>query len=235
VVRPEDAEQLRTLPTPVIADAVVRLGLPPRQAPPGLRGTHTGAIAGRALPVRHAGSVDVFLEVFEHAVAGDVLVIDNGARTDEACIGDLVAHEAKGAGITGIAIWGLHRDATEIIEIGLPVFSYGTLPFGPISARESDPERFTSARFGADVVVTRADIVVADDNGAVFFAADSLDSVLRSASAIRAAEAAQVDQLRQGVSLRQQFGFVDYLQARQEDPARTFRQHLRERDKAVEE
>jgi regulator of RNase E activity RraA len=41
---------------------------------------------------------------------GDVLVVDNGGRLDEACVGDLVALEAKHAGVAGIAIWGLHRD-----------------------------------------------------------------------------------------------------------------------------
>jgi hypothetical protein len=37
-------------------------------------------IAGRVLPVRHYGSVDVFLEAFSRAGAGDVLVIDNGGN-----------------------------------------------------------------------------------------------------------------------------------------------------------
>ena len=46
------------------------------------------------MPARHYGSVDVFLEALSSAGPGDVLVIDNGGRTDEACIGDLVALEA---------------------------------------------------------------------------------------------------------------------------------------------
>lgn len=44
-------------------------------------------------------------------------------RLDEACVGDLVTLEAKGEGITGIVIWGLHRDSQELREIGLPLFS----------------------------------------------------------------------------------------------------------------
>ena len=40
-------------------------------------------IAGRALPARHYGSVDVFLQALEGATAGDILVIDNGGRRDE--------------------------------------------------------------------------------------------------------------------------------------------------------
>jgi len=45
-------------------------------------------IAGRVLPVRHYGSVDVFLEAMGMAQPGDILVIDKGGRMDEGCIGD---------------------------------------------------------------------------------------------------------------------------------------------------
>ena len=65
-------------------------------------------LAGRVCPARHAGSVDAFLEAFETAAPGDVLVVDNGGRLDEACVGDLVALEAHAAGMEGMVIWGLH-------------------------------------------------------------------------------------------------------------------------------
>ena len=32
------------------------------------------------------------------AIAGSVLVVDNGGRTDEACVGDLITLEAKSTG-----------------------------------------------------------------------------------------------------------------------------------------
>ena len=70
-------------------------------------------LAGRASPTRHVGSVDIFLEAFETAAPGDVLVVDNGGRLDEACVGDLVVLEAQAAGLDGIVIWGLHRDTAR--------------------------------------------------------------------------------------------------------------------------
>src|SRR5260370_37801109 len=88
-------------------------------------------LAGAALPVRHVGSVDIFVEAFEGAAPGDVLVVDNGGRLDESCVGDLVVLEAQTAGLDGIVIWGLHRDTVDIRVIGLPVFSLGTIPTGP--------------------------------------------------------------------------------------------------------
>jgi regulator of RNase E activity RraA len=81
----------------LIADAGLRLDIPVRFAPPGIVPLLPGKqrVAGRALPARHYGSVDVFLEAIDHADLGDVLVIDNGGRRDEGCIGDLTVLEAQ--------------------------------------------------------------------------------------------------------------------------------------------
>jgi 4-hydroxy-4-methyl-2-oxoglutarate aldolase len=51
------------------------------------------------LPVRHYGSVDIFLEAIGAAEPGDILVIDNGGRMDEACIGDLAVLEVQAFGL----------------------------------------------------------------------------------------------------------------------------------------
>src|SRR5690349_15748069 len=135
------------LSTPLVADACLRTGVPLRAAPAGVTSVVPGQrIAGRALPARHYGSVDVFLEAFGRAEPGDVLVVDNGGRTDEACVGDLAVLEAGSAGLAGLAVWGLHRDSAELLEIGLPVFSYGCYPPGPVRLDEREPEALVSAR-----------------------------------------------------------------------------------------
>src|SRR5438445_7120796 len=68
------------LSTPLIADAALRLKIPLRISPPGIRPvTPNQRLAGPARPVRHFGSVDVFLEAMQGA-PGEVLVIDNGGR-----------------------------------------------------------------------------------------------------------------------------------------------------------
>ena len=67
------------LGTPQIADAALRQQGPIRIAPFGLTGIIPGTrLAGRALPVQHFGSVDVFLEAMQSAEVGDVLVFMPG-------------------------------------------------------------------------------------------------------------------------------------------------------------
>ena len=138
------------LSTPLVADACIRSGVPLRVAPPGIGAVVPGQrVAGRALPTRHYGSVDVFLEAFSGAAHGDVLVVDNGGREDEACVGDLVVLEAQAAGVSGLIVWGLHRDTAELTQIALPVFSYGRCPAGPVRLDEQEPSALASARSGS--------------------------------------------------------------------------------------
>ena len=79
------SESFATLSTPLIADAALRLQLSLRYAPFGIRPVISNSrLCGMALPVKHFGSVDMFLEAMENAQSGDVLVIDNSGRKDEA-------------------------------------------------------------------------------------------------------------------------------------------------------
>jgi len=223
------------LSTPLIADAALRLEIPLRISPPGIRPvTPNQRLAGPALPVRHFGSVDVFLEAMQNAQSGDVLVIDNGGRLDEGCVGDLTALEAEHCGLAGIAVWGAHRDTPELRQIRLPIFSYGVWPYGPRRLDPRDASALRSARFG-DFLVEPGDVVFADDDGCLFVEAESIDELLRVAQEIWQRERRQAEAIKGGHSLREQLDFAQYLEKRAADSSYTFREHLRKISGAIEE
>jgi 4-hydroxy-4-methyl-2-oxoglutarate aldolase len=222
------------IPTAAVADALVKLGETVRVAPANVRRLQPGPpLVGPAVTVRHFGSVDVFLEAFETAPAGGVLVIDNDGRDDEACIGDLTVAEAKLAGLGGIVLWGFHRDEQALREIGLPIWSLGSRSAGPTSARQRVGDPLTEARVGKELV-TRSDIVSADDDGVLFVDSQLWPQVSQIAAEIVATEQRQADAIASGVSLREQLGFADFLARRAKDPGYTLRQHLAHRGAAIE-
>src|SRR6478672_1899965 len=219
------------LPTAAVVDALVRLGLP---APAfALRPIAPGRIvAGPAAPVTHLGSVDVILEVIGEAPAGAVLVVDNGGRDDEACVGDLLALEAHLAGIAGIVIDGFHRDTAQLVAIGIPVFSRGALPRGPVRVPPAAPAMRTATIGGT--TVRPGDLIVADDDGVVVVAAEHVEELLPLAERIMTTEIAQAERMRDGSSLREQLAFDEYLALRAENPGYSLRDHLAARGGAIE-
>ena len=220
-------------PTAAVADAALRLGIEARLAPVGLRPLlPTGAIDGPARAVTHLGSVDVLLETIDDAAPGDIMVIDNGGRLDEACIGDLMVLEAERAGLAGIVVWGLHRDTAQLREIGLPVWSLGACPYGP--RRVPPAGRRMPSAFLDGIAVGEGDYVFADDDGVLVVAADRVQQLVEVARSIQRTETAQAERMRRGTSLREQLDFAGYRERQASDPDLTLRQHLRERGGAIE-
>ncbi|MDQ0576993.1 RraA family protein [Agromyces albus] len=219
--------------TAAAADALVRLGLPANTASSAFRPVIPGAHAsGPAMPITHLGSVDVLLETIAEAPPGAIMVVDNGGRHDEACVGDLLTLEAKLAGLAGIVIWGCHRDTAQLVDIGLPVFSLGAYPRGPIRVPPAGPAMRTAIIDG--IPVLRDDWVIADDDGILFVPGASADAVRESAASIIQTEQVQSQRMLDGASLREQIGFADYLAERAANPMYSLRDHLKARGGAVE-
>ena len=222
---------VRFAPTAAVADACLRLHLPIRQASTRLRPLVPGwQIAGRAIPVRHFGSVDVFFDAMVDSAPGDVLVIDNGGRTGEACIGDLTVLEAMQYRLGGMIVWGCHRDTRELRELAFPVFSIGACSAGPQRLDKRDDESATID----GLPVSRGDLIVADDDGVLLVDGAQAEAVLDAAEQIVRTERAQADRVRAGESLHVQFRWDDYVERRAVDQGWTLRDHLRTLGGAIE-
>ena len=223
------------LSTPLIADACLRLKIDLRLAPSGIRPVISGMrVAGVVLPARHRGSVDVFLEAMKKANLGDVLVVDNQGRTDEACVGDLTVLEARAWGLSGLVVWGCHRDTDELLRIRFPAFSYGSSPAGPRRLDKREHLDLSSAQFG-NLTLDNSDVVFADDDGVIFVSSNKVEDVLQAAASISKVERQQAEAIKAGRKMSDQLDFEGYLAKRSSDPSYTLRRHLRERGGVVEE
>ncbi len=112
---------------------------------------------------------------------------------------------------------GLHRDTDELIEIGMPVFSLGASPTGPLEWERGPADALQRCRLGP-WEVTLNDVLVGDRDGVIILPAARLDELVAAARTIRDREREQAQLARLGTSLRQQFGFEDYLARGELDP-----------------
>jgi regulator of RNase E activity RraA len=188
---------------------------------------------GRAHPVRHDGSVDVVLAALAVIEPGEILVVDNAGRMDEACLGELIVLEAAAGGVGGLVIWGCHRDTAGLVAIDLPVFSLGAFPLGPHRASAARVDQPQSVAIGS-AVVNAGDIVIADGDGLLVLAPEQFAQALPVALELHHTERAQAEAVANGLPLREQLQFAAYLALRGLRPTYSFRDHVREINAAIE-
>lgn len=227
----EAPDEQRVWPTAALWDAGIRLGyrlrLPPEPLQPAVPGMR---LAGPLRPICHADGVASIFEGLDTVHRGDVLLIDNDGRTDEACVGDLVAIEARLAGVAGLVVWGCHRDTDELAVIGLPVFSLGPCPASPAPRPVPGGNREAAGAFET----WAGDVAVGDCDGLVVVPSTMYQEVVDVAQTIVQAEQHQADAALNGVSLREQLRWQEFRERRRADPSYTFRVHLSQVDGALE-
>ncbi len=87
----------------------------------------------------------------------------------------------------------------------------------------------------AGMRLDRDDVVVLDEDGAVFVRRQDVDRVWSLARRIQEREAEQARRARDGEGLCEQFEFSSFLERRRQEPGLTFRAHLRRIGKSIEE
>ncbi|MDT9598486.1 RraA family protein [Sphingosinicella rhizophila] len=130
----------------------------------------------------------------------EVLVIDNGGRTDEACVGDLVALEADLVHLSGMVIWGLLRDTQERLRIGMPTFSMGSFPSGLRRVDRRSVDDLAGAQIG-EWRVDGGDIAAADGDGILFLPVEQGDTIACAADDIKRMEQGCAEAMCAGTSL----------------------------------
>lgn len=194
-------EKYRQLSTPNISDALDRLGIAGGclglvPIVPGVR------LVGAAFTVRYVpagvakGTVGDYIEDVE---PGQVVALDNAARTHCTVWGDLLTTVAHQGGVAGTIIDGVCRDVPQVRELHYPVFARGAFMV-------TGKDRVEVAGINVPVTiggiqVKPGDLVAGDDSGVVIVPWEKVDEVLAAASEIRAAEESIEQAVRRGEKL----------------------------------
>ncbi|WP_248766997.1 RraA family protein [Pseudomonas sp. MWU12-2345] len=211
---PEDRQLVALfegLDTPGVSDAMDKLGLPGQCLGIAPLGNYSQVIVGPAFTVQYVtasvppGTVGDFIE---DVAPGDIVVIDNGGRTDCTVWGDIMTQYAGARRIAGTVIDGVCRDVNKALGDGYPIFSKGRfMRTGKDRVQVqsvNQPVSIGSAR------VCARDIVVADANGVVIVPRARAVEVAACARQIETVEAEIRALISQGKTLKEARAALGY-------------------------
>jgi regulator of RNase E activity RraA len=199
------------LDTPGVSDALDKLGLPGQCLGVAPLDNYSKVIVGPAFTVQYvsasvpSGTVGDFIE---DVAPGDVVVIDNGGRTDCTVWGDIMTQYAGTRQIAATVIDGVCRDVNKALGDGYPIFSKGRfMRTGKDRVQVqsvNQPVSIGTAR------VSARDIVVADANGVVIVPRARAAEVAACARQIESIEADIRALITQGKTLKEARAALGY-------------------------
>ncbi|MGE8486227.1 MAG: RraA family protein [Pseudomonas sp.] len=178
------------LDTPGVSDALDKLGLPGQCLGVAPLDNYNKVVVGPAFTVQYVsasvppGTVGDFIE---DVAPGDVVVIDNGGRTDCTVWGDIMTQYAGTRQIAATVIDGVCRDVNKALGDGYPIFSKGRF-----MRTGKDRVQVQSVNQPVSIGTARVcprDIVVADANGVVIVPRARAAEVAACARQIESVEA----------------------------------------------
>lgn len=182
----------------------------------GKRGALPGAIkpidpamrlCGPAFPVRCPGGDNLRIHHAIYAAQpGDILVVDCSGAHEHGYWGEIMDVAAIARGLGGLVIDGGIRDRDRLIELGWPVFSNGICIRGT-GKDPAAPGSIGAAITIGDVAIAPGDVIVGDADGVVVVAQADLADVIDASTRREDAEAGYLEQLRQGATTLDIYGF----------------------------
>ncbi|MGO4311734.1 RraA family protein [Pseudomonas sp. KB_15] len=199
------------LDTPGVSDALDKLGLPGQCLGVAPLDNYCKVIVGPAFTVQYVsasvppGTVGDFIE---DVLPGDVVVIDNGGRTDCTVWGDIMTQYAGSRQIAATVIDGVCRDVNKALGDGYPIFSKGRF-----MRTGKDRVQVQSVNQPVSIGTARVcarDIVVADANGVVIVPRARAAEVAACARQIESVEADIRALIAQGKTLKEARAALGY-------------------------
>ncbi|MGF6163004.1 regulator of RNase E activity RraA [Pseudomonas sp. 2725] len=206
------------LDTPGVSDALDKLGLPGQCLGVAPLDNYSKVIVGPAFTVQYVsasvppGTVGDFIE---DVLPGDVVVIDNGGRTDCTVWGDIMTQYAGSRQIAATVIDGVCRDVNKALGDGYPIFSKGRF-----MRTGKDRVQVQSVNQPVSVGTARVcarDIVVADANGVVIVPRARAAEVAACARQIESVEADIRALIAQGKTLKEARAALGYHSLQRKD------------------
>ena len=194
----------RRLSTANVSDGLDRAGIDGAPQGIGPLWSGCGKIVGPAatlklVPAGEAEESPVLgtLEAVKRGNSGDVLVIDQGGRTDVNSYGGVAGFTTRQFGLVGTVIDGVTRDIDEYKTLNLPVYGRGFI-------QRSIRDRCACAGYGIPVrlggiPVEPGDIILADENGVCIVPQSRASEVLAYSTLFKSIEEGIVEAVRQGV------------------------------------
>lgn len=211
-------QALKEAPTPLIMDALTRLGHDRNQLAMS-RGIRPmiparGTIVGPAVTTKYEESSlpttrdDIRSYVFrpvDEAEPGSVWVTASGTREILSMFGDVIVLACRQKGMAGLVTDGGCRDIEGMEEIGLPVYAAGTCLYGPGSVIR--PVAANVPVVCGGIEVAPGDMVAADVNGVMAFPHETLTDVIQKIGELGAKETRSRRAIEQGQPLETAYEF----------------------------
>jgi len=147
--------------------------------------------------------------VIEQIQPGEVLVLSMPEAAPVALIGELLATQVKVKKAAGILVDASVRDVSELVELGLPIWSRFIRVRGATKTKMG--ELNTTVTVGG-MQITPGDVVVMDVDGAVCVKQERVDEVLKASEERLVKEAALREKLLTGQISYDLHGLRDYVE-----------------------